>query len=83
MIRIDNDISFVAPFSSPDFTVLLPGAEATSIRLQHKNSDILLRSIPERRQLTAGTCCKTNDGWLACFDLPKGQSVLRMSIPEK
>ena len=78
IIRTGNDISFVAPFASPDFTVLLPVAEVTSIRLRHENSDSPLRSIPDRLQLSAGTCFKTDDGWLACFDLPKGRSVLRV-----
>ena len=76
--RTGNDISFVAPFASPDFTVLLSGAEAASVRLRHKDTDMPLRSIPDRLQLSSGTCCKTDGGWLVCFDLPKGRSVLRL-----
>ncbi|MEJ7590337.1 MAG: hypothetical protein WKF77_02220 [Planctomycetaceae bacterium] len=76
--RTGNDISFAAPFAAPDFTMLLPGAEATSVRLRTMNADTPLRVISDRRQLSAGTFCKTDDGWLACFDLPKGESVLRM-----
>ena len=76
--RNGNDISFVAPFASPNFTVMLPGTAATPIRLLHKNAETPLHIISERLQLSAGTCSRTDDGWLVCFDLPKGRSVLRI-----
>ena len=76
--RTGNEISFVAPFASPDFTVRLAGAAATSFRLRHKDAETPLHIVSDRRQLTAGTCCKIADGWLVCFDLPKGQSILRI-----
>jgi hypothetical protein len=76
--RDANKVTFIAPFASPDFTVLLPITRVTSIRLGHKDSEIPLTIVTERNKLTAGTYLKSDEGWLVCFNLPKGQSVLRL-----
>ena len=76
--RDANKLTFVAPFASPDFTVLLPITRVTSIRLGHKDSEGPLTIVTERNKLTAGTYLKSDEGWLVCFNLPKGQSVLRL-----
>lgn len=75
--RNGNDVTFFAPFASPDFTIVLPVARATSLKQRHKDAEIPLTIITDRNKLTAGTCLKSDEGWLACFNLPKGQSVLR------
>ena len=76
--RLDDDVTFVAPFASPDFTVLIPTARGTSIRLRHKEIDTPLTIVTDRNKLTAGTRLKSDAGWLTCFDLPKGQSALHV-----
>ena len=72
-----DEIKFSAPFASPEFTILLPDVTNTTGRLSHKNDNAPLKMIQDRRQLVAGTSCQTANGWLACFDLPKGQSTLQ------
>lgn len=76
--RTGNDITFNAPFGSPDFTMLLPTTTVTSMQLRHQDTVTALQIINDRLHLKAGTCCQKDDGWLACFDLAKGQSVLRI-----
>ncbi len=74
--RKGNDVTFVAPFGSPDFTLLIRAARVTSMQLRHKDAATPLTIVTDRKELKASTCMETDSGWLACFDLPKGQSVL-------
>jgi len=71
-----NDVTFVAPFASPEFTVLIPTARVTRMQLTHKDTHTPLTIVTDRHKLAAGTCLESDSGWLVCFDLPKGQSVL-------
>lgn len=74
----DNSVEFSAPFATPDFTILLPWSKQGPLSVIHEDKQTPLKPISDRRNLVTGTCCKTDEGLLACFDLPKGKSRIQL-----
>lgn len=71
-----------APFACPGFTVRVQKPPRQSVRLQAhpaaNETAAELREVPQRAQLESGTWCRDANGILACFDLPRGTSLLRI-----
>ncbi|RMG41513.1 MAG: hypothetical protein D6725_01320 [Planctomycetota bacterium] len=65
-----------APFAAPRFTLRIRGTIAARPVLRAGTDVVPLRHVAQARDLDAGTWSKTDDGWIACFDLPRGDSTL-------
>ncbi|HZP84672.1 MAG TPA: hypothetical protein VFB21_23755 [Chthonomonadaceae bacterium] len=74
--RKDGAIRLNAPYAAPDFTLETPG-EAASLTLTAHGQTQRLREVKTPLELVSGTWCRQNGNTLACFDLPKGESVLQ------
>jgi hypothetical protein len=66
---------FRAPFACPDFTVQLASSAGGALRLRAAG-ELVLAEVADRRKLAANTWCREGGTFLACFALPKGESVL-------
>ena len=74
--RQGRDVRLHAPFAAPDFTVEISGTGAvlTLIAGGHVQH---LREVQTPLELSAGTWLAQGVKSVACFDLPRGESVLR------
>lgn len=68
-----------APFAAPDFTVKIPWSDAAQPRLLASEKQLDLREVESLSQLRSGTWRREGKQVIACFDLPRGQSQLRLS----
>jgi hypothetical protein len=66
-----------APFACPGFTIELDRAATNGLTLEHGQTSLALRRLPSTAALTAGSWTEPQNRLTACFDLPKGKSVLR------
>lgn len=73
----DDRVTFHAPFACPRFTVEVdcPVAGVPAFGLGDGRA-APLREVRGPLSLEAGTWCRTDDGLIACLDLPKGASRL-------
>jgi hypothetical protein len=79
--RAPGGIAFAAPYSCPDFTVEMTGpqGEGESVRLVVEGrEDGPLERVERRLDLRGGTYARDGDKLVACFDLPRGASALRI-----
>lgn len=74
--RTSGRVRFQAPFAAPQFTVHVRGVLRQPPFLQTDSGTRKLREVTDPRSLDSGTWTKTAEGWIACFDLPQGVSVL-------
>jgi hypothetical protein len=66
--------AFTAPFAAPAFTVKVAGAGAP--RIVAAGKAVQLREVARARDVESGTWLREEDGVVACFDLPKGETSL-------
>ena len=67
-----------APFASPAFTLDVKHAGARAASLRVKKQVRPLREVAKRLDLQGGAFFRHGEGVIACFDLPKGDSVLEL-----
>ena len=72
----DEAIHFQAPFSCPDFTVAIPKGGAGNPIFTHGKSVNALKEVASQKRLESNTWCNNKERLIACFDLPKGKSML-------
>ncbi len=69
-----------APFACPSFTVRVSEAkEIRDVRLAHGDQVATLDEVQSRTNLAAGNWRREGDAVIACFDLVRGESSLRLS----
>jgi hypothetical protein len=81
LTRIDRkgaEILLTAPFAAPAFTLKIAKAGAAEPKLSIANAPVPLKQVNTLQDLAAGTWARTNDETVVCFDLPKGQVVLKV-----
>ncbi len=79
LTRIDrqgNRLSLQAPFATTRFTIDVKTTPAVTFMAQGQAR--ILPSVKAPLQLVSGTWCHHSQGIMACFDLPRGQSVLQL-----
>ena len=76
--RRENSTRLYAPFAAPDFTVELPAARST-VTLTAHGAVNRLREVDSARDLISGTWHRKGGNAVACFDLPRGESVLQIA----
>ncbi|MCW3055455.1 MAG: hypothetical protein JWN14_4625, partial [Chthonomonadales bacterium] len=76
--RHEKSIRLHAPFAAPDFTLELPPAHAT-ITLTVQGASQPLREVFAPQHLVSGTWHRQNGSAVACFDLPRGESILEIA----
>ncbi len=72
----DEAIHFQAPFSCPDFTVAIPKGGPGDPVVTHGKSINSLKKVTSQKRLESNTWCNNKERLIACFDLPKGKSML-------
>lgn len=70
--RAGNEVKFAAPFACPAFTVEVAAGPT--------GRPALHREVARPIDLQSGTWCRSEKGFLACFDLPKGASRLEILV---
>jgi len=75
--RHENTIRLHAPFAAPDFTLELPLAHTTTT-LSAGGISQHLREVSALQDLVNGTWHRQNGRTVACFDLPRGASILQI-----
>ena len=70
-------VTFHAPFAAPAFTVRVPGTRGVP-RFGATGEATVLREARGPTSLEPGTWLRDTAGTVACFDLPKGTSVLEI-----
>ena len=81
LTRIDKEgatVTFRAPFASPIYTVRVDGSRGVP-KLRAGNVPVSLKEVDDPLKLAGGTWTRTAQGVVACFDLPKGTSVLEVA----
>ena len=76
--RQGGRITLRAPFAAPRFTLGLEAAGAKTVTLRHGSRPAPLKKVAKPSQLAAGTWLADGPALTACFDLPKGKSVLEI-----
>jgi len=80
LTRIEQDgprLRLYAPFSCPGFTLRIGAPSPAAQPVLYANGRPQpLKRVETPRGLASGTYLPQGDHWIACFDLPKGLSVL-------
>jgi hypothetical protein len=71
-----DGVTFAAPFACPTFTVSVKAPQAKALKLKQGRKATPLKKVTKPSQLAAGSWLRDAAGVTACFDLPKGKSVL-------
>ena len=77
--RKGGQLTFQAPFASPRFTLGVKEAAAKAVTLRRAGRAKTLKQVAKASQLAAGTWRRDGGGVTACFDLPRGTSVLELA----
>lgn len=72
--KTDDGFELRAPFACEAFTVEIAGPSERPPNLEGRPK---LREVRDPRRLDSGTWCRTAEGRLVCFDLPKGRTRIR------
>ena len=75
--RIGGAVRFQAPFATPDFTIATACPKGTEPVLMREGQPGALREVQRRLDLRSGAWFRDGERVLVCFDLPKGESMLR------
>jgi hypothetical protein len=79
LTRIERNgaqVTLVAPFASPRFTMKITGIAGTQPKLTQNGQVSLLNEVSQLRDLKSGTWLRQQANSIVCFDLPKGRSQL-------
>ena len=76
--RPDGYLAINAPFASEDFTVRISGREHAAPVFRVGGNTVRLSPAAAKPKLEAGTFLQEGRDLIACFDLPKGESRLRI-----
>lgn len=76
--RLENSVRLHAPFAAPDFTVELPAARST-VTLTAQGEVHRLGEVGSPQDLVRGTWHRQGGHAVACFDLPRGESILQIA----
>jgi hypothetical protein len=76
--RQGHRVTLRAPFATTRFTidVRANGVKSVALRVQEKSQ--ILQEVKTALQLVSGSWTRNAQGIIACFDLPRGQSVIQM-----
>ncbi|MBZ0255757.1 hypothetical protein K8I31_06820 [bacterium] len=74
---VDGGIVFNAPFACPNFTIECELESMEQPRLVYKDQVAPLESKGRRLDLESGCFVKEENRLAACFDLPKGESMIQ------
>lgn len=79
--RKENTLSLTAPFAAPSFTIEMNFTRPIPLRplLVNEERQHLLKQVPERHQLTAGTWTESENALIMCFDLSRGHSQIHLT----
>ncbi len=77
--RDGNEIRFQAPYACPEFTVAVPVSTPLIPKLKIQERIMELNEVPQALRLKQATWTRRENEVLACFDLPKGESILRLA----
>jgi hypothetical protein len=72
-----KQIRFDAPFDVPRYTVKV-AAKGGPVRFAHGDQQTNLRQVASAAAIDGQTWFPENESLIACFDLPKGKSVLEV-----
>ena len=75
--KTDRGLAFQAPFAAPDFTVKTQRESDAPPVLVVENKPLKLDEVKQPRDLKSGTWLVDGKQITVCFDLPKGESILR------
>jgi hypothetical protein len=81
LTRIGRDggvVTLDAPFASPRFTLRAAARGTAAPELVADGKAVPLREVPGRLDLKPGTWVREEGGAVVCFDLPRGQSRLKV-----
>jgi hypothetical protein len=76
--RNDSQITFRAPFASPDFTVEIPRPNSQPVRFVTQDRTTTLTQVDSVAQLVSNTWFSQPSGDIVCFNLPRGNSELQL-----
>jgi hypothetical protein len=76
--RHGDRIALQAPFAAPQFTLRFPARTAQPVALESPSQTVALRAAPGPADLDAGAWRHEAAETTVCFDLPRGESVLRI-----
>jgi len=74
--RSDGGLVLDAPVACPAFTLRLPAARTGPPAIRHQGQLQPLDEVPGRARLVPGSWLREDGSVTACFDLPKGKTVL-------
>jgi hypothetical protein len=74
--RSGGTIRFQAPFAAADFTVSTVAPAGGEPRLVAAGQSVALKEVQRRQDLRSGNWFRDGERVQACFELPKGESVL-------
>jgi hypothetical protein len=76
-----NGVQFATPFACPNFTVRIGSlqTQAPEVVAGPGGTPRKLREVTRPKDVVSGTCLRSPNGTIVCFDLPKGVSALRWS----
>ncbi len=74
--KTDQGYALNAPFAAPQFTLKLPQSISMPTRLRTGEKMLTFQEVAMPRDLKSGTWLREKNGLVACFDLPKGRSLL-------
>ena len=76
--RQGHTVTFHAPFATPHFTVRVAQAAEGAPQVATRGIAVPLNAVQDRRALTAGTWVREGRDLTVCFDLPRGETKLRL-----
>jgi hypothetical protein len=76
--RQGRRVTFRAPFACPGFTVRVPARPGGPPRFGGPGAAAPLNGVKRPLDLQGGDWTRDGEGLVACFDLPKGRSVLEV-----
>jgi hypothetical protein len=77
--RKAGQVTFTAPFASPRFTVSVKATAAKAVKLRQGGRTKTLKHVAKPPLLMPGTWLQDGGDMTACFDLPRGKSVLEVT----
>ena len=77
---LDNGLRLRAPFAAASFTLSIAGRAAAGLTCEAAGTEVVLKQIERVAGLRSGTWVQQRERLLCCFDLPRGESELRLQV---